>query len=70
MAVFKNIIGGEIEEYTKLIGESREQAYDRMLKEAEKLGADGIVAIRISTSYIMANAAEILVYGTAVMFKE
>ncbi len=70
MAVFKNLIGGEIEEYTKLIGESREQAYDRMIKEAEKLGADGIIAIRISTSYIMANAAEILVYGTAVMFKE
>jgi uncharacterized protein YbjQ (UPF0145 family) len=70
MAVFKNLIGGEIEEYTKLIGESREQAYDRMLKEAEKLGADGIIAIRISTSYIMANAAEILVYGTAVMFKD
>ncbi len=70
MAVFKNLIGGEIEEYTKLIGESREQAYDRMIKEAEKLGADGIIVIRISTSYIMANAAEILVYGTAVMFKE
>lgn len=70
MAVFKNLIGGEIEEYTKLIGESREQAFDRMINEAEKLGADGIIGIRISTSYIMANAAEILVYGTAVIFKE
>ena len=70
MAIFKNLIGGEIEEYTKLIGESREQAFDRMISEAEKLGADGIISIRISTSYIMANAAEILVYGTAVIFKE
>ncbi len=70
LAVFKNLIGGEIEEYTKLMGESREQAFDRMISEAEKLGADGIVGIRISTSYIMANAAEILVYGTAVIFKE
>ncbi len=66
LAVFKNILGGEIEEYTKLMGESREQAIDRMKAEAESLGANAIINVRFSTSYIMANAAEILVYGTAV----
>lgn len=66
IAVFKNILGGEIEEYTKLMGESREQALDRMSKQAEELGANAIVNVRFSTSYIMQNAAEILVYGTAV----
>jgi uncharacterized protein YbjQ (UPF0145 family) len=67
LAVFKNIVGGEIEEYTKLLAESREQSVDRMIAEAERLGANAIVDVRFSTSYIMANAAEILVYGTAVM---
>jgi uncharacterized protein YbjQ (UPF0145 family) len=67
LAVFKNIVGGEIEEYTKLLAESREQSLDRMVAEAEKLGANAIVDVRFSTSYIMANAAEILVYGTAVV---
>jgi len=66
LALFKNIIGGEIQEYTKLMGESREQAIDRMVEEAKALGANAIVNCRFSTSYIMANAAEILVYGTAV----
>jgi uncharacterized protein YbjQ (UPF0145 family) len=66
LAVFKNILGGEIQEYTKLMGESREQAMDRMMAEAKALGANAIVDVRFSTSYIMANAAEILVYGTAV----
>jgi len=66
LAVFKNILGGEIQEYTKLMGESREQAMDRMSEEAKALGANAIVDCRFSTSYIMANAAEILVYGTAV----
>ena len=67
LAAFKNLIGGEIEEYTKLMGEAREQATDRMKDEAEKLGANAIVGVRFSTSYIMTNAAEILVYGTAVV---
>ena len=67
LAAFKNLIGGEIEEYTKLMGEAREQAVDRMKAEAEKLGANAIVGVRFSTSYIMTNAAEILVYGTAVV---
>ena len=66
VAAFKNILGGEIQEYTKLMGESREQAIDRMCEEAKALGANAIVDCRFSTSYIMANAAEILVYGTAV----
>ena len=66
VAAFKNIVGGEIEEYTKLMGESREQSLDRMSAEAKVLGANAVVNIRFSTSYIMQNAAEILVYGTAV----
>lgn len=66
LALFKNILGGEIEEYTKLIAESREQAIDRMIEQARALGANAVVDCRFSTSYIMANAAEILVYGTAV----
>lgn len=69
MAVFKNIVGGEIEEYTKLLAESREQSVDRMVVEAEHLGANAVVDVRFSTSYIMANAAEILVYGTAVVLE-
>lgn len=67
MAVFKNIVGGEIEEYTKLLAESRDQSLDRMIVDAERLGANAVVDLRFSTSYIMANAAEILVYGTAVV---
>lgn len=70
LAVFKNIIGGEIEEYTKLMAESREQALDRMRESAGKLGADAIIHIDFSTSYVMGNAAEILAYGTAVKLKK
>jgi uncharacterized protein YbjQ (UPF0145 family) len=66
VALFKNVVGGEIEEYTKLLAESREQSLDRMIREAESLGANAIVDCRFSTSYIMQNCAEILVYGTAV----
>ncbi len=66
IAVFKNLLGGEIEEYTKLLAESREQSIDRMISEAESLGANAIIDCRFSTSYLMQNAAEILVYGTAV----
>ena len=67
LAFFKNILGGEIEEYTKLMAESREQAVDRMMDAANQLGANAVVDVRFSTSYIMANAAEILVFGTAVV---
>ena len=66
IAGLKNIVGGEIEEYTKLQAESREQALQRMIKDAEQLGADAIVNVRLTTSVIMRNAAEILAYGTAV----
>ena len=65
-AVFKNIIGGEIEEYTKMMAESREQALDRMVAEANNLGADAVLDIRFGTAYVMSSAAEILVYGNAV----
>ncbi len=66
IAGLKNITGGEIEEYTKLLGEAREQAIDRMIKDAERLGADAIVSLRFSTSEVMDKAAEVLAYGTAV----
>ena len=69
-AALKNVIGGEIEEYTKLMGESREQAVDRMIEQAEKLNADAILDMRFSTSEIMSGAAEILAYGTAIKLKK
>ena len=67
LAVFKNIVGGEIEEYTKMMAEAREQATDRMIKEASNLGANAIMDVRFATSYIMGAASEILVFGTAVL---
>jgi uncharacterized protein YbjQ (UPF0145 family) len=69
LAGFKNIIGGEIEEYTKLMAEAREQALDRMVERAEELGANAIVDVRFSTSYIMGAASEILAFGTAVIIE-
>lgn len=68
-AGFKNIVGGEIEEYTKLQAQSREEAMQRMIQDAEKLNADAIVNIRFTTSTIMQGASEILAYGTAVKLK-
>ena len=68
-AALKNLIGGEINEYTKLQADSREQALQRMIKDAEGLGADAIVNVRITTSMIMQGVAEILAYGTAVKLK-
>lgn len=65
-AVFKNIIGGELDEYTKLQAESREQALQRMTEDAKKLGADAVINVRLTTSVITSGAAEILAYGTAV----
>ena len=70
MASLKNLVGGEIEEYTTLLAQSREQALDRMVASAEELGANGIVGIHFSTSYIMQSAAEIMVYGTAVIVED
>ena len=66
MAGLRTIVGGEITEYTKMLAESREQAYDRMVSSAKELGADGIVCVRFTTSSVMAGAAELLAYGTAV----
>lgn len=68
-AGFKNIVGGEIEEYTKLQAQSREEALQRMIQDAEKMNADAIVNIRFTTSTIMQGASEILAYGTAVKLK-
>ncbi len=70
MAVFRNIVGGEIHEYTKLLAESREQAIDRMAADAKSQGANAIVMVRFSTSEIMKGAAELLVYGTAVQVED
>jgi len=67
MAALRNITGGEIKDYTKMLAESREQALDRMTADAEKLGANAIVAIRFGTSSVMKGAAELLAYGTAVV---
>ncbi len=69
VAAMRNLVGGEITEYTKLMAESREQAVDRMVAEAERMGADAIIAIRFSTAEVMGSAAEILAYGTAVRLK-
>lgn len=66
MAVLRNLAGGEITEYTKMMGEAREQAIDRMLEEAESLGANAVLAVRFQTSMVQSGAAEMLCYGTAV----
>lgn len=66
IAVIKALIGGEVSEYTKLQADSREQALQRMVQDAEKHGADAVIGIRITTSMVMNGAAEIAAYGTAV----
>lgn len=66
MAGLRNIVGGEIPEYTKMLAESREQAVDRMVEEARALGANAIVDVRFMTASMMQGAAELLAYGTAV----
>ena len=68
-AGLKNIIGGEISEYTKLLADSREQAIKRMLDDATRVGADAIVNVRFTTSTVMQGAAEMLAYGTAVKLR-
>ena len=70
LAVFKNIVGGEIQEYTKLMAESREQAIDRMVQDAEQIGANAIISVSTTTSVISQGAAELLVLGTAVVIEE
>jgi len=68
-ANLKNIIGGELKQYTNLQTAARKQAMERMIAEAEKLGADAILNLRLSTSVITQGASEILAYGTAVKLK-
>ncbi len=70
MAGLRNMVGGEIAEYTKLFAEAREQSLDRMVDEARSLGANAVVEVRFSTSMVMSAAAELLVYGTAVVVEE
>lgn len=67
LAVFKNIVGGEIEEYTKMMAEARDQALDRMVADAQELGANAITDVRFATSYMMGAASEILAFGNAVI---
>ena len=70
MAGLRNIVGGEVHEYAKLIAESREQTLDRMVTEAEELGANAIIASRFTTSVMMGGAAELLAVGTAVIIED
>ena len=69
MAALRNIVGGEVSEYTKLLAEAREQAIDRMVEEARGLGANAVVDVRFTTSMVMQGAAELLVFGTAVVIE-
>ena len=68
LAGLRNIVGGEIKEYTEALSEAREISTKRMVDEAEELGADAIVCVRYTTSQVMSGAAELLAYGTAVKF--
>ncbi len=69
MAGLRNLVGGEVTEYAKLLAESREQALDRMVEHAEELGANGIISLQFQTSVIMNGAAEMMAYGTAVVLE-
>jgi len=69
-ATLRNLIGGEITEYTKLIAESREQSIDRMIEDAQSMGANAIIMVRFTTSELMSGAAELLAYGTAVVVED
>ena len=70
LAVMRNIVGGEVSEYTKMMAESREQALDRMVEEADELGANAVIGTRFMTSMLMQGAAELLAYGTAVIVED
>ena len=69
MAGLRSVVGGEVTEYTKMMAESREQAIQRMVEDAEKQGANAIVSMRFTTSMVMQNASEILAYGTGVVLE-
>lgn len=70
LAGFKNIFGGELKSYTDLLQESRQEAVDRLIEQAEHLGANGVINVRFATSAIAAGASEILAYGTAVVLED
>ena len=70
VAVFRNVVGGEISEYTKMMAEAREQALDRLVEEAESKGASAVVGLRFTTASMMQGAAELLAYGTAVIVED
>ena len=70
LAFMRNLVGGEVSEYTKVMAESREQALDRMVQEAEELGANAVICTRFATSMLMQGAAELLAYGTAVIVED
>ena len=70
MAGFRNVVGGEVHEYAKLMAESREQTLDRMVAEAESLGANAVIATRFTTSVMAAGAADLLAVGTAVIVED
>ena len=70
MAGLKSVVGGEIEEYTKLQAYAREQAVERMVEDAKTLGADAVINVRMTTSVVMQGACEILAYGTAVKISD
>jgi len=70
VAGLRNIVGGEITEYTKMLAESREQSLDRMILHAQQMGANGIVGMRFTTSAVIQGAAELLAYGTAVVIAQ
>jgi uncharacterized protein YbjQ (UPF0145 family) len=69
MAGLRTIVGGEIKDYTVMLGQARDQAVERMMRQAEELGANAVVGVRFTTSQTMSGAAEILAYGTAVRVK-
>ena len=70
LAGLKGLVGGEISEYTKMVAESREQCIDRLVEEAEGMGANAVVGLRFTTASMMQGAAELLAYGTAVIVEE
>ncbi|RLE28316.1 YbjQ family protein [Candidatus Acetothermia bacterium] len=69
LAGLRNVVGGEIKDYTQMLSEARELAIRRMVEEAKRLGADAVVGLRLATAQTMAGAAEVLAYGTAVRLK-
>lgn len=69
-AAFKTLAGGEIKGYTEMLTEARNNAIERMINEAEKLGADAIVSVRFASSTVMSGAAEMLAYGTAIKIQK